>query len=72
LDPDTADKVVIVADRRDGKALAEPDGPLHLVIPDEKRPVRWIRMLQTIRIANLKDFPMDNLPKTNSAQSPSK
>ncbi len=72
IDPDTTDKVVIVADRRDGKALVEPEGPLRLIVPDEKRPVRWIRMLQTIRIANLKDLPMDYSPKSISELQPSK
>ena len=58
IDPATTDKIVLLADQKDGKPLDEKEGPLRLVIPDEKRPVRWIRMVKTIRVANLKDYPI--------------
>ena len=44
VDPATTDKMVLLADRRDGKVLPEKERPFRLVIPDEKRQVRWIRM----------------------------
>lgn len=34
------DRVVLLADRRDGKPLATNEGPLHLIVPDEKRQAR--------------------------------
>ena len=58
IDPATNDKVALVVDRRDGKPLADQEGPYRLIMPDEKRPVRWIRMLRTIRVLNLKDTPL--------------
>ena len=60
IDPATTDKVVLLADQKDGKPLEEKEGPLRLVIPDEKRPVRWIRMVKTIRVANLRDYPISD------------
>ncbi len=52
LDPGFTDKVVIIADRRDGKVLAADEGPFRLVVPDEKRPARWARQVTTLRIVN--------------------
>jgi hypothetical protein len=58
IDPATTDKVVLVAEKKDGQPLGEKEGPLRLVVPDEKRPVRWARMIKTIRIVPLKELPV--------------
>ena len=59
IDPATTDKVAIVANRRDGQPLSAKEGPYRLVLPGEKREIRWIRNLQSIHIVNLKDLPLD-------------
>ncbi len=59
IDSKTTERKVVIADRRDGKPLDAKEGPYRLVIPDDKRPIRWIRMLRTIRVANLRDLPLD-------------
>lgn len=41
---------VLVADSEDGKPLAQGTGPLRLVVPSDKRPARWVRMVKSIRI----------------------
>jgi hypothetical protein len=48
LDPSMTDKVVLLADRRDGKPLAEGVGPYRLVVPEDRLHSRWVR--QIIRI----------------------
>ena len=48
LDALFTDKVVLLADRRDGKPLSEKEGPLRIVVPDEKRQARWIRQVKSI------------------------
>src|SRR5208282_6895566 len=53
LDSDFQDSGVIVADRMDGKPLDEKAGPLRLVAPHDKRPARWIRMLQNIKVVTV-------------------
>ncbi len=58
IDSKTTDKQVVIADHRDGKPLDPKEGPFRLVIPDDKRPIRWIRMLRTIRVINLNDVPL--------------
>jgi hypothetical protein len=53
LDPGLGGRSVLLADRRDGSPLGPTEGPLRLVIPDEKRPARWARQVRTIRIVTL-------------------
>jgi DMSO/TMAO reductase YedYZ molybdopterin-dependent catalytic subunit len=45
LDPAFTERVVLLADHRDGQPLAAAEGPLHLVVPDEKRQARWVRQV---------------------------
>lgn len=45
LDPAYTDKVIILADKRDGKAMDAKEGPLRVVVPDEKRQSRWVRQV---------------------------
>src|SRR5215510_7197538 len=45
LDPAYTDKIIILADKRDGKSLDAKEGPLRLVVPDEKRQARWVRQV---------------------------
>jgi hypothetical protein len=50
LDPSIAEKSVYVVFKRDGKDLAEKEGPFELVVPGEKRNARWVRQLEALRI----------------------
>jgi DMSO/TMAO reductase YedYZ molybdopterin-dependent catalytic subunit len=50
LDPDSTDRVVLLADRRDGKPLDEKHGPLRIVVPDEKRHSRWVRQVRSLKL----------------------
>jgi hypothetical protein len=50
LAPDLTGRIVLLADRRDGKPLSEAEGPLRLVLPDERRPTRWVRQVKSLSI----------------------
>jgi DMSO/TMAO reductase YedYZ molybdopterin-dependent catalytic subunit len=50
LAPDLTRRVVLLADERDGKALAGDEGPLRLVLPDDARPTRWVRQLTSLTV----------------------
>jgi hypothetical protein len=50
LDEAFTDRVVLLADRRDGKPLSDREGPFRIVVPDEKRPARWVRQVVTLTI----------------------
>ena len=54
LDPGFTDHIVLVADRRDGKPLLPDTGPLQIIVPNDKRPARWIRQVNRIEVRELK------------------
>lgn len=45
LDPAYTDKVILLVDKRAGKPLDEKEGPLRIVVSDEKRQSRWVRQV---------------------------
>jgi DMSO/TMAO reductase YedYZ molybdopterin-dependent catalytic subunit len=57
LDSDFQDSEIIVADTMDGAALPDKVGPLRLVVPHDRRPARWIRMLQSITVVRVAKAP---------------
>ena len=50
LDPAFTERVILLADRRDGQPLAAAEGPLRLVVPDEKRHARWVRQVRSCTV----------------------
>lgn len=52
LDPDHTDKVVILADRRDGKPLDAKNGPWQVIATGEKKHARWVRQVTGLRVQN--------------------
>jgi DMSO/TMAO reductase YedYZ molybdopterin-dependent catalytic subunit len=50
LDEAFRDRVILVADRRDNKPLTASEGPLRLVVADEKRHARWVRQVSALII----------------------
>jgi hypothetical protein len=50
LDAGLTDKVIILADERDGKPLGPKYGPFQIIVPDEKHHVRWVRNVREIDV----------------------
>lgn len=50
LDPGFTDQLVLLADRRDGHALAPQEGAFRIIIPGEKRHARWMRQVTTLEV----------------------
>ncbi len=50
LDPRFTDRLIVLADRRDGQALSEMEGPLQIIVPAEKRHSRWVRQVVALRV----------------------
>ena len=50
LEPTLGNRKVLLVDRCDGQPLADDDGPLRLIAPDESRPARWVRQVQSITV----------------------
>ena len=52
LDSGFEDSGVLVAYSMDGAPITGDSSPLRLIVPNDKRPARWVRMLASITIAN--------------------
>jgi len=50
LDHAFTERVVLLAERRDGKPLSGNEGRLRVVVPDEKRQARWVRQVISLTI----------------------
>jgi DMSO/TMAO reductase YedYZ molybdopterin-dependent catalytic subunit len=50
LDPASADRVILLADHRDGQPLAPREGPLRVIVPGEKRHARWVRQVVALKV----------------------
>jgi hypothetical protein len=50
LDPAMNDNQIILADSMNGKALEPKQGPFKVVVPGDKRPARWIKMVIALEI----------------------
>jgi DMSO/TMAO reductase YedYZ molybdopterin-dependent catalytic subunit len=53
LDSGFEDSEILVADTLNGAPLGDKIGPLRLVVPHDKRPARWVRMLQSIKVVTV-------------------
>jgi len=45
LDPAYTNKLILLADKHDGKPMDAKEGPLRIVVPDEKMHARWVRQV---------------------------
>jgi hypothetical protein len=52
IDPDFHANQVMVADTKDGQPLGK-NGPFQLIVPDDKRPARWVHNLISITLQQL-------------------
>jgi hypothetical protein len=74
VDPDMTSKVVLLADRRDGKPLNAEEGPYRVVVPDEKRNTRWVKQVSRISVRAAAPMarvarPAQEVPKSGTDRS---
>jgi DMSO/TMAO reductase YedYZ molybdopterin-dependent catalytic subunit len=50
LDPELTDRVILLADTKDGQPLSPREGPFRIVVPGEKRPARWVRQVNVVTV----------------------
>ena len=50
LDKDFTDRAIILATKIDNKPLPDGDGPFRIIVQDEKRPARCIKMVKWIKV----------------------
>ena len=47
------DFMILIVDRRDGQPLLPDSGPLQIVVPQDKRPARWIKQVTSLEVRQL-------------------
>ncbi len=50
LDPALTDRVILLADARDGQPLGAGEGPWRLIVPGDKRPARAVRQVVAVTV----------------------
>jgi hypothetical protein len=50
FDPLFEDRLILLADERDGQPLDADTGPFQMIVPGEKRRARWVRQVNRIRV----------------------
>ncbi|MBL8815523.1 MAG: molybdopterin-dependent oxidoreductase [Planctomyces sp.] len=50
FDPEFTDRLILLADEKNGQPLDEATGPFQIIVPGEKRRARWVRQVDRIRI----------------------
>lgn len=53
LDSALRERDIILADRREGEPLDDKEGPFRLVVPDEKRGGRSVRMVTRLTVRRI-------------------
>jgi hypothetical protein len=54
FDPQFTDAQPLIATKADGQPLTETQGPYRIVMPQDKKPARSLRMLQRIEVVQLR------------------
>ena len=53
IDPKFSDSQILIADHREGQLLSSPQGPLQIIVPDDKVHARWVRRVNSIEVLPL-------------------
>jgi hypothetical protein len=54
VDPAFATREIILADKRNGKAMDAKEGPFRIVAPGDKRAARWVRQVTALKLIVVK------------------
>lgn len=50
LDPALTDRVILLADTKDGQPLPSREGPFRIIVPGDKLPARWVRQVKSVTV----------------------
>ena len=50
LEPELTDRIIVLADTKDGQPLSPREGPFRVIVPGEKRPARWVRQVKALTV----------------------
>jgi len=50
LDPELTDRIILLADTKDGQPLPPGEGSFRVIVAGEKRPARWVRQVRVVTV----------------------
>jgi DMSO/TMAO reductase YedYZ molybdopterin-dependent catalytic subunit len=50
LDSELTDRIILLADTKDGQPLPPSEGSFRVIVPGEKRPARWVRQVRAVTV----------------------
>lgn len=50
IEPSFSDKLIMLAYKKDGKALGSDEGPFRIIAPGDKRHARWLRQVKSLEV----------------------
>jgi hypothetical protein len=50
-------RTILLVDRQDGQLLSDALGPVRLLVPGDKRPARWARMVTSLEVVSVTGAP---------------
>jgi hypothetical protein len=50
LDPELTDRIILLADTKNGQPLPPSEGSFRIIVPGEKRPARWVRQVRAVTV----------------------
>src|SRR5262249_30508347 len=65
--PELTAKAWLLPDRKEGKALDAKEGPYRLIVPQDKRAMRWVRQVNRIAVQRGPDAKENAEPRTQRA-----
>lgn len=68
LDPDMNGKKIFLADRSNGAQLGTGQGPLRLIVAEEKRPARWVREVVELEVVRVGEAVKPSPPSVSHPQ----
>src|SRR5262249_30592556 len=69
VDPDLTDRVVLLADRKDGNPLGADEGPYRLIVPTDRRNMRWVKQVARISVQGVGTPAPKDKPQPGKEQS---
>ena len=55
VDPMFRERPLLICYRKNGAALPDEEGPLRVVVADEKRHARWVRQVTAIELGKIRE-----------------
>src|SRR5262249_46023843 len=57
IDPAFSSQEILLADKKNGRAIESPEGPFRLIVPSDKRRGRWVKQVFGVYVVRSASWP---------------